>query len=94
LPCSPPPHEAQNETKAIVKTAPPSFGRRESSSTPTAPRLGKKIKKTADTAFAVRGTGAVVAMLIVTVESPLPDGICAGLKAQVVNGGKLELSHK
>jgi hypothetical protein len=61
---------------------------------PTAPRLGKKIKKTADTDFAVRGTGAVVAMFIVTVESPLPDGIWVGLKLQVVNGGKLELAHE
>jgi hypothetical protein len=75
------------KTAIVVNSEPTILGRRGNQSNPQA--RGNK-RKTAAEGLAMRGTGAVVAMLIVTTELPLPRGIEFGLKPHVVSAGKLE----
>ena len=52
--------------------------------------IGTAIASIDATILADRGTGAVIEIVSVTTESPLPDCTCVGLKAHVVSAGRVE----
>src|SRR5439155_18073284 len=90
-PCNPPPHEISSRTRNNAKLPAmlrPSLGLvRAKENNPAIGNTNMNMERVASAAL---GTGAVVAIVRATTESPLPEPTCGGLKLHVVNAGSLE----
>jgi len=90
-PCNPPPHEINSRTShnaRVPATLRPSLGLLRAKE--NNPAIGNTNMNMERVPSAALGTGAVVAIVRATTESPLPEPTCGGLNVHVVNAGSLE----